>query len=327
MQDVFLCRKSIQRQYAECIDNFFTKYGYACDEVKVPPRNNRKEYTYVKTKDCLLIGQMPSDDNKKFCNIMNNGITWWKDPSQVGNYGIERYRFEIDYNSFVRFKVEKFMTKIDVDINEEAVDEFFSKSTIDEYVAHQIAEFGEDFFDGEAKLVIKKNELVDVLNENLEVFESELGIHLTSQETRGIVDYIIDGDEVCVVTTDDIKHSNSALYYAFNIGFSYITMGIFIFLSAFIILFMILNSFTQSTCGMGVVFVILGGLTSLSAMLAEWIYPLWEAIFNGSVIGALSGGFVVVNASIGVVLLVIGVAMLVTHIILKKHRKENPTAV
>ena len=89
MQDVFLCRKSIQRQYAECIDNFFTKYGYACDEVKIPPRNNRKEYTYVKTKDCLLIGQMPSDDNKKFCNIMNNGITWWKNPSQVGNYGID----------------------------------------------------------------------------------------------------------------------------------------------------------------------------------------------------------------------------------------------
>jgi len=38
--------------------------------------------------------------------------------NQVGNYGAEKYRFEIDYNSFVRFKVEKFAKKVDVDIDE-----------------------------------------------------------------------------------------------------------------------------------------------------------------------------------------------------------------
>ena len=39
--------------------------------------------------------------------------------NQVGKHGVERYRFEIDYKEFVRFKVEKFITKVDVDINEE----------------------------------------------------------------------------------------------------------------------------------------------------------------------------------------------------------------
>lgn len=38
--------------------------------------------------------------------------------NQVGSTGIERYRFEIDYDSFVRFKVEKFATKIDVFIDD-----------------------------------------------------------------------------------------------------------------------------------------------------------------------------------------------------------------
>jgi hypothetical protein len=38
--------------------------------------------------------------------------------NQVGKYGLEKYRFEIDYNSFVRFKVEKFAKKVDVDIDE-----------------------------------------------------------------------------------------------------------------------------------------------------------------------------------------------------------------
>jgi hypothetical protein len=34
-------------------------------------------------------------------------------------YGVEKYRFEIDYDGIVRFKVEKFATKVDVNINDE----------------------------------------------------------------------------------------------------------------------------------------------------------------------------------------------------------------
>lgn len=37
---------------------------------------------------------------------------------QVGSYGIEKYRVEINYNFFIRFKLEKYITKIDVDIDE-----------------------------------------------------------------------------------------------------------------------------------------------------------------------------------------------------------------
>ena len=54
-----------------------------------------------------------SQDNENICETVLGTL------KQVGNYGTERYRFEIDYNSFVRYKVEKFATKIDVDINEE----------------------------------------------------------------------------------------------------------------------------------------------------------------------------------------------------------------
>lgn len=37
---------------------------------------------------------------------------------QVGNVGSEKYRFEINYDSFVRFKVEKFATKADILIDD-----------------------------------------------------------------------------------------------------------------------------------------------------------------------------------------------------------------
>jgi hypothetical protein len=53
-----------------------------------------------------------SQDNENICESVLNAM------NQVGNYGVEKYRFEIDYNSFVRFKVEKFAKKVDVDIDE-----------------------------------------------------------------------------------------------------------------------------------------------------------------------------------------------------------------
>lgn len=39
---------------------------------------------------------------------------------QVGSYGVDKYRFEIVYNSFVKFKIEKFATKVDIDIDDKA---------------------------------------------------------------------------------------------------------------------------------------------------------------------------------------------------------------
>ena len=53
-----------------------------------------------------------SQENENICQSVLDTM------NQVGKYGVEKYRIEIDYNSFVRFKVEKFAKKIDVDIDE-----------------------------------------------------------------------------------------------------------------------------------------------------------------------------------------------------------------
>lgn len=52
-----------------------------------------------------------SQDNENVCESVLQGL------NQVGGYGMERYRFEIDYEGFVRFKVEKFATRVDVNID------------------------------------------------------------------------------------------------------------------------------------------------------------------------------------------------------------------
>jgi len=87
------------------VENESKNYKYLGNGVAVKENDGEKKRERTKFKF--------TQDNENICESVSETL------KQVGNYGIERYRFEIDYNSFVRFKVEKFMTKIDVDINDE----------------------------------------------------------------------------------------------------------------------------------------------------------------------------------------------------------------
>lgn len=87
------------------VDNEAKNYTYLGNGVAVKEEADEKPKDRTKFKF--------SQDNKPICESVLDGL------KQVGKYGVERYRFEIDYKEFVRFKVEKFATMIDVDINEE----------------------------------------------------------------------------------------------------------------------------------------------------------------------------------------------------------------
>lgn len=85
--------------------------------------NESKNYKYVGNGIAIKENEKPkveektkfkfTQDNENICESVLSAM------SQVGSYGVDRYRFEIDYNSFVRFKIEKFATKVDVRINDE----------------------------------------------------------------------------------------------------------------------------------------------------------------------------------------------------------------
>lgn len=80
--------KGVTVPRAKQIDAFFDRYGYACEQIKVPNRNVRENWTYCKTKDCNIIGSIPVDSMANIKNIYNNGITWWKAIGDVGNYSL-----------------------------------------------------------------------------------------------------------------------------------------------------------------------------------------------------------------------------------------------
>lgn len=79
-------RVSVNAQQAEIIDNFFTRFGYAQNKIMTPNIHARSVWTYVKTIDCTIDGDLPSDSEHTIEQIFNNGITFWANPSLVGNY-------------------------------------------------------------------------------------------------------------------------------------------------------------------------------------------------------------------------------------------------
>lgn len=88
-QKFYYGRMSVNSQTAKIIDDYFNMYGYAIKEVTNPQRNTRPHWTYLKTVGCTINGSIPSDDEEKICSIYDNGITFWKNGDEVGNYTLD----------------------------------------------------------------------------------------------------------------------------------------------------------------------------------------------------------------------------------------------
>lgn len=87
----------IQGQFAKIIDDFFSMYGYKTNRLKVPNRNGRKSWNYVKTCGCNLTGSAPADVTASLVQIYDKGITFWRcidlstgNPfNRVGDYSLD----------------------------------------------------------------------------------------------------------------------------------------------------------------------------------------------------------------------------------------------
>lgn len=81
-------RKSLGIEMAQTIDDFFDLYGYKINRVKIPNRKVRENWTYTKTIGCHITGNLCNDDLTKIESIYNNGITFWVNGNNIGNYSL-----------------------------------------------------------------------------------------------------------------------------------------------------------------------------------------------------------------------------------------------
>lgn len=77
---------TIRAEYAEIIDEYFSRYGYAVNCVSDVSFTNRPVWDYLQTVEIDIDGTIPADDKKELCGIFNSGVTVWHNPATFGDY-------------------------------------------------------------------------------------------------------------------------------------------------------------------------------------------------------------------------------------------------
>lgn len=81
-------KKQIKPEYVNKLTAFFKKYGYKCNEVKVPNLSTRRSWNYVQTSECLITANLNTDDIRKLQSIFDSGVTLWH-TNDIGNYNLD----------------------------------------------------------------------------------------------------------------------------------------------------------------------------------------------------------------------------------------------
>lgn len=86
-------KMSIKNDYAKRIDDYFTKYGYQVNELKVPNINNRNIFNYVQIApdENIGYGNIPNNYMEIINKIFRNGVTIWHNHNNIGNYNLDNY--------------------------------------------------------------------------------------------------------------------------------------------------------------------------------------------------------------------------------------------
>lgn len=81
-------KKCATSDVLKSIDDYFTMFGYKVNKLKQPSRRNRPHFTYLKTKGLHVNGGAPADAIQRIETIYDNGIRFWVNPAEVGNYNV-----------------------------------------------------------------------------------------------------------------------------------------------------------------------------------------------------------------------------------------------
>ena len=80
---------AVRPEYAKIIDNYLSMFGYKVLREKVPETVSRQNWNYVKTVGATISGNIPADDSRKICSLLDRGITLWHNPSTMLNYSLD----------------------------------------------------------------------------------------------------------------------------------------------------------------------------------------------------------------------------------------------
>lgn len=85
---VYISEMCVKAEYLKMVDDYFTRFGYLVNILKVPQFNSRPNHNYLQTADCNVEGDMPQEDSDELCAMFNRGLTVWHNPANFGDYTV-----------------------------------------------------------------------------------------------------------------------------------------------------------------------------------------------------------------------------------------------
>lgn len=82
-------KESLRPEILRIYDDYFTRFGYAQKKVMFPNLVARERWTYVQTVGFEFNGEINDTDTKKIKSIFDNGVTFWRNPNDVGHYELD----------------------------------------------------------------------------------------------------------------------------------------------------------------------------------------------------------------------------------------------
>ena len=88
MGDITLFTYEVNPEMGGAIDSYFTMFGYATQKLKMPNLNSRPYWNYVKTNNCVVTGEIPTQAKRIIQDVFNRGVRLWH-TLDVGNYNLD----------------------------------------------------------------------------------------------------------------------------------------------------------------------------------------------------------------------------------------------
>ena len=81
-------RMRCKKEFMQIIDDYFSKFGYKINRVKLPNITGRTNWNFIKTIDCNCDGDIPQEDLETIRSACNSGVTFWHTPANIYNYSL-----------------------------------------------------------------------------------------------------------------------------------------------------------------------------------------------------------------------------------------------
>ncbi len=198
------------------------------------------------------------------------------------------------------------------------LDELAERSTIKGEISKQLAVYVSDIVEDESKFNLNRKSITNLLKKNRSAVEKVLEAEVSDEVLETIAKWLVDDAVMDTISPRAIKENQPLIYYAIHIGLSWLGIIVFLLLMALFVFLLFCNSPSQAGISSGLVFTIVGGITTAVSVATMFAPSLTMSIINNNLITSAVNVFFSSNILVYVVILAIGIAALVTSIVAGK---------